>query len=358
MAASPTPRPNADSPAPPRADRPPPPAGADLPPALRDAFAAILRAAAPRLPIAIALSGGADSTALLLLAARALPGQVRAIHIHHGLQDAADAFQRQCEALCERLRVPLAVVRVQARHQPGESPEDAARRARYAALAQAATGQETGPVGGEAAGQGAASVWLGHHADDQAETLLLALSRGAGLPGLAAMPARFEREGVVFERPLLAVPGPVIRQWLRDEGVGWVEDPTNADTAFTRNRIRHALLPALQAAFPTFRDTFARSARHAAQAQALLAQVAAEDLAAMDGTPAIAALQRLTRERQANLLRHWLRAAHQAAPSAAQLEELLDQVQACRTRGHRIRLKVATGFVERAGDRLAYRAAA
>ncbi len=355
MAASPTPRPTADSPAPQGADRPPLPAGADLPPALRDAFAAILRAAAPCTPIAIALSGGADSTALLLLAARAFPGQVRALHIHHGLQDAAAAFQRQCETLCERLGVPLQVVRVQAGHQPGESPEDAARRARYAALAQAATGQGAGPVGGEAAGQGAATVWLGHHADDQAETLLLALSRGAGLPGLAAMPARFDREGVVFERPLLAVPGPVIRQWLRDEGVAWVEDPTNADTAFTRNRIRHDLLPALQAAFPTFRDTFARSARHAAQAQALLAQVAAEDLAAMDGTPAIAALQRLTRERQANLLRHWLRAAHQAAPSAAQLEELLDQVQACRTRGHRIRLKVASGFVERDGDRLAYR---
>lgn len=356
MAASPTPRPNADPTAPRGAECPLAPAGAALPPALRDALAALLRGRAFRLPVAIALSGGADSTALLLLAARALPGQVRAIHIHHGLQDAADAFQRHCEALCERLRVPLQVVRVQARHAPGESPEDAARRARYAALAQAAS--EGGPQGVHGAGQGTAppvAVWLGHHADDQVETLMLALSRGAGLPGIAAMPARFEREGVAFERPLLALPGPVIRQWLRDEGVAWVEDPTNADTAFTRNRIRHDVLPALEAAFPTFRHTFARSARHAAQAQVLLAQVAAEDLAAMGGEPVIAALQPLTRERQANLLRQWLRTAHQAAPSAAQLEELLDQVQACRTRGHHIRLKMAAGFVERAGAQLQYR---
>lgn len=324
---------------------------------MQEAFAALLREPAPRRSVAVALSGGADSTALLLMAALACPGRVRAIHIHHGLQDAADAFQHQCEALCERLRVPLRVVRVQARHAPGESPEDAARRARYAALAQAARSDEgPGPQAGQGAAAAAAVVWLGHHADDQAETLLLALSRGAGLPGLAAMPARFERDGVAFERPLLGVPGPQIRQWLRDQGITWVEDPTNADTAFTRNRIRHALLPALEAAFPGFRDTFARSARHAAQAQVLLAQVAADDLDRMGGMPAIAALQQLTRERQANLLRHWLRVAHQAAPSAAQLEELLDQVQACRTRGHRIRLKVAAGFVERVDGRLHYQA--
>ncbi|MFD0666326.1 tRNA lysidine(34) synthetase TilS [Ramlibacter sp. MAHUQ-53] len=305
----------------------------------------MLRGPAPSLPLAVALSGGADSTALLLLAVRAFPGQVRAVHIHHGLQAAADGFQRHCEALCGRLGVPLATVRVQAAHAPGESPEDAARRARYAALARAAR---------EA---GAACVWLGHHADDQAETLLLALSRGAGLPGLAAMPRRFEREGLAFERPLLAVPGPQLRRWLQAEGVPWVDDPTNADTAFTRNRIRHELLPALEAAFPQFRETFARSARHAAQAQQLLAQVAADDLQAMGGPPALASLQRLSRERQANLLRHWLRVAHGAAPSAAQLEALLDQVAACRTRGHRIHLKVASGFVLRAGDRLAYQAA-
>lgn len=298
---------------------------------------AALEARTPALPLAVAFSGGADSTALLLAASQLWPGQVRAIHIHHGLQSAADAFERHCAQICQRLDVPLQVLRVDARHQRGESPEDAARRARYTALARAARGQ------------GAAVVWLAQHADDQAETLLLALSRGAGLAGLAAMPERFEREGMAFERPLLRVPGPALRRCLAQQGVAWVEDPSNADTAFTRNRIRHALLPALEAAFPAFRETFARSARHAAQAQRLLAQVAAQDLAAMGGLPALAALQALPRERQANLLRHWLRAAHGAAASTAQLEALLDQVEACRTRGHDIRLKVGEGFVLRAG---------
>ena len=300
------------------------------------------RQSTPALPLAVALSGGADSTALLLAAHAAWPGQVQAIHIHHGLQAAADDFERHCAALCARCGVPLHSVRVQARPAPGDSPEDAARRARYAALARTAQAQ------------GLPTVWLGHHADDQVETLLLALSRGAGLPGLAAMPARFEREGVVFERPLLEVPGPTLREGLRTDGIAWVDDPTNTDRAYTRNRIRHEVLPALEAAFPSVRDTFARSARHAAQAHEVLAALAADDLQALGGHPSIAGLQRLPRGRQANVLRHWLRTAHAVAPSAAQLDELLDQVEACRTRGHRIRIKVAQGFVERVDGSLAY----
>lgn len=303
---------------------------------------AALAALAPGLPLAVAYSGGADSTALLHAAARRWPGQVHAIHVHHGLQDAADAFLRHCELTCASLAVPLHATRVDARHAPGDSPEDAARQARYAALAAVARGQ------------GLRCVLLAHHADDQAETLLLALSRGAGLPGLAAMALSFERHGARFERPLLAVPGPAIRAWLAAERIAFIEDPTNADTGFTRNRIRHELLPALERAFPKFRETFARSARHAAQAQALLAQLAQSDLATMGGEPAIGPLQQLPRERQANVLRHWLREAHGEAASAAQLTELLDQVQACTTRGHGLRIKVGRGFVVREGPRLQF----
>lgn len=271
----------------------------------------------------------------MLAAQGAWPGRVVALHIHHGLQDAADAFAQHCAALCAQSQVPLHTVRVQAHAAAGESPEDAARRARYAALAEAARAQ------------GAATVWLGHHADDQVETLLLALSRGAGLPGLAGMPERFVRHGMAFERPLLAVSGAQLRQALTEAGIPWVEDPTNADTAYTRNRIRHALLPALEAAFPAFRETFARSARHAAHAQDLLTALAADDLRQVGDPPDIAALQALPRARQANTVRHWLRSVHAVAASEAQLDELLDQVDACRTRGHQIRLKVASGFVER-----------
>jgi tRNA(Ile)-lysidine synthase len=294
------------------------------------------------LPLAVAFSGGADSTVLLLAALKRWPGQVQAIHVHHGLQDAADAFEQHCRATCEALKVPLQVRRVNARNEAGESPEDAARQARYQALARAARDA------------GVRAVLLGQHADDQVETLLLALSRGAGLPGLAAMPPVFQREGMVFVRPLLAIGAQAIREWVAANGVPVVEDPTNADTAFTRNRIRHVLLPALAECFPQYRETFARSSRHAAQAQELLESVAVEDLARMAGTPGITALQQLPRARQANVLRHWLRSVHAASASAAQLEELLDQVADCKTRGHRIRIKVGLGFVERQGDRLQY----
>jgi tRNA(Ile)-lysidine synthase len=325
MAASPTPRPN-----------PPDPAG-------NPADAALAGLQLP-LPLAVAYSGGADSTVLLLAAARRWPGQVQAIHVHHGLQDAADAFEAHCRATCEALGVPLQVRRVHARHASGESPEEVARVARYQALARA--GRDAGLQ----------AVLLGQHADDQVETLLLALSRGAGLPGLAAMPPVFQRDGMLFVRPLLALSAQAIREWLREQGIAVVEDPTNADTTFTRNRIRHVLLPALEQCFPQYRETFARASRHAAQAQELLETVAQEDLARMGGTPAITALQALPRARQANLLRHWLRTAHAASASAAQLEELLAQVADCTTRGHRIRIKVGRGFVQRHGERLQYEA--
>jgi len=296
--------------------------------------------------MAVALSGGADSTALLMACAARWPGQVAAIHVHHGLQAAANDFAAQCQSLCAALQVPLVVHAVDARPEPGQSPEDAARQARYAALS-AAVSSAIGPLV-------CRSVAIAQHADDQVETVLLALTRGAGLPGLAAMPAAWQRGGIDYHRPLLGVPGAEIRRWLALRGAVFVEDPTNTDTAFTRNRIRALLLPALEQAFPGFRDTFARSARHAAQAQQLLDDVARDDharVAAGNGL-SIAGLQSMARARQANLLRHWLRGTHQTVPQAAQLDELLGQLQACTTRGHRIHLKVGGGFVRRQGQNL------
>jgi tRNA(Ile)-lysidine synthase len=201
-------------------------------------------------------------------------------------------------------------------------------------------------------------VLLGQHADDQVETILLALSRGAGLPGLAAMPREFERHGMQFERPLLRVSGGELRAWLAAARIGFIEDPSNADTGLTRNRIRHEVLPALEKAFPHFRETFARSARHAAQAQELLSMMAADDLSGVGDPPQVGELRKLDRARQANLLRHWLRTAHGVGASAAQLEELLDQVAACATRGHDIRLRIGAGRVELHHGRLKYSQAA
>ena len=298
----------------------------------------------PGLPFAVALSGGADSTALLVACARRWPGQVRAAHIHHGLQAAADGFEAHCRALCLALGVPLAVRRVQAGHAPGQSPEDAARQARYAALAEAVHSEWPG----------VRDVALAQHADDQVETLLIALSRGAGLPGLASMPAHWQRQGLNWHRPCLAVPGAALREWLHTQGQNWVDDPSNDDEKFTRNRIRARVLPALAEALPAFRETFARSAAHAAQAQEVLNEVAAQDLAQVGVPPRIQALQQLSRARQALVLRHWLRQHHATTPSTAQLHELLDQVAACTTRGHRLHLKVGQGFVVRAGTCLSY----
>lgn len=292
------------------------------------------------LPLAIAYSGGADSTALLHAAARCWPGQVHALHVHHGLQTAADDFETHCAATCRALDVPLHVGRIDARPAPGDSPEDAARRARYGVLAALCNAH------------GLEHVALAQHADDQVETMLIALSRGAGLGGLAGMPREMQRHGITFHRPLLAVQASALRKWIADSGTPHIEDPTNADLRYTRNRIRRQVLPALADALPQFRETFARSARNVAKASALLAQVAIEDIAVTGAPPSLAALRALARERRVNVLRHWLKRDHQAIPSEAQMEELQDQIEACSTRGHRIRLKVANGFVERKGGEL------
>ena len=290
----------------------------------------------------MAFSGGADSTALLLAALQHWPGPVRALHVHHGLQAAGDDFERHCRQLCQALAVPIEVLHVQAHPLAGQSPQDAARRARYRALAQSA------------AGQGYTVVLLGQHADDQAETVMLALGRGAGLPGLAAMPERFVRHGMAFGRPLLSMPGADLRQWLIEQGCSFIDDPSNRDEHYSRNRLRARLMPALAELMPHYRQTLARSARHAAQAQQLLDELAAEDLQRIGNPPRLRDLQALSSPRQANVLRHWLAGTHGARPSAAQLDELLAQVAACTTGGHRLELKVATGRVSRQGPVLAY----
>ncbi|OYT92101.1 MAG: tRNA lysidine(34) synthetase TilS [Burkholderiales bacterium PBB3] len=320
---------------------------------MTQSFAAALQDFSPPLPLAVALSGGADSTALLVACAEKWPGQVEAWHINHGLQAAAVDFESHCERLCASLQVPLQVLRVDASAASGQSPEDAARAARYNAF-DALARMDT-------AGAATKSVAIAQHANDQVETLLLALSRGAGLAGLSGMPAHWQRDGLQFYRPLLCVAGQHIRDWLLQRGIPFCEDPTNSDVRYTRNRIRAQVMPALQAAFPQMLDTFARSASHAAQGQALLNDLASEDwllVARDDGLPKIKALQQLCQQhgsaRQANVLRHWLKHAWHVIPSTAQLGELQSQVQACTTRGHRIHIKVGHGFVQSRGPVLTW----
>ncbi|MDT8991428.1 tRNA lysidine(34) synthetase TilS [Curvibacter sp. APW13] len=315
-------------------------------------FEAAIAEFAPPLPLTVALSGGADSTALLLGCARRWPGQVHAVHVNHGLQASASRFEAHCVALCNGLGVPLRVLAVHAHAASGESPEDAARRARYGAIE--ALAQEN------TAHDAFKTIAFAHNADDQTETFLLALSRGSGVPGLSGMPAQWQRGVLRCYRPLLSVAANDIRAWLRDQGQGWVEDPSNADQRFTRNRIRHSVLPALRQAFPHVDDAVARSARHLAQAQRLLEAMAQEDLERLLGGQALAdalplaGLRELDGERQANLLRYWLKSRFGAAPSTAQLAELQRQLLRCSTRGHRIHLRVAHGFALRQGPCLTW----
>ena len=308
------------------------------------AFEQAIAAFEPELPLAVGYSGGCDSTALLAACAARWPGQVHAFHVHHGLQAAADDFERHAADVCTQLAVPFASRRVDARHAAGDSPEATARDARYAAFRAMAGAHTQSPS--------VRSIAVGHHADDQVETLLLALSRGAGLPGLAAMPALAVRQGLTIYRPLLGVSAADIRAWLRTRGLPWIDDPTNTDARYTRNRIRAVLLPALEQTFSQFRSTFARSAAHAAEAQELLKELGSQDLVQVGNPPRIAALQALSRARQGNVLRHWLRESHARAPSTTQLDQLLDQIAACTTRGHHIHIKVADGFAERQGEHL------
>lgn len=321
--------------------------------------------------LAVAFSSGADSTALLLAVwrmaiaawqhdAAARPRRVVALHVHHGLQQAADVFEAGGATVCHRLleqaiaadvlpsganepdatRLRWRSTRIAIALAAGDSLEARAREERYAALAQMA--QE----------EGAGMVLLGQHADDQAESVLLALSRGAGVAGLAGMGTAFTRNGCRFARPLLEVPGASLRSWLRDLHMPWQEDPSNTDLRFTRNRFRHLIFPALEQAVPAFRTSFARSARLAAEADKLLGELAECDLAMVGNPPAIVALQQFGRERQANALRWWLKQRHGVVGSEGQMRALLDVLAACTTRGHRIHIRMGAGYVQREGVHL------
>ncbi len=310
---------------------------------MKHALEKALESFQPTLPMAVAFSGGADSTALLGACHSKWPGQVRALHINHGLQDAAVSFEAHCKAFCSERNIPLVVVGVNAKHVSGQSPEDAARRARYRAIEQALEDHWGGQV---------RDVALAQHAQDQIETVILALSRGAGLPGLSGMRAHWVSAGVRFHRPIMNVSVEDLRQYNRTHDLPWVEDPTNVDTRFTRNKIRQLILPPLQGAFPEFASMLARSAKHIAQAQRLLEALAQMDLKDVGNPPHIKSLQALEPDRMGNVLRYWL-VCEGCQASDAQMQELMHQIRSCQTRGHHIELKVGNAKVIRMEQSLA-----
>ncbi|MGY2259205.1 tRNA lysidine(34) synthetase TilS [Pseudomonas sp. SDO55104_S430] len=252
----------------------------------------------------IAFSGGLDSTVLLHLLAHlskteSLPA-LSAIHVHHGLQAAADAWPQHCQSVCDGLGVPLQIVRVQVRS--GASLERAAREARYAAFIEATQNNDV--------------LLTGQHRDDQAETLLFRLLRGAGVRGLSGMPRQRALGRGHLLRPLLDVSRTELEAYAAEHRLSWIEDPSNQDHQFSRNYLRHQVFPALNSRWPQAMATMARSAEHLHEAQGLLDELAQIDLSQARtqsefdwlGLPSLelASLEKLSAARQRNALGHWL----------------------------------------------------
>ncbi|ANX05150.1 tRNA lysidine(34) synthetase TilS [Immundisolibacter cernigliae] len=268
----------------------------------------------PPVTLRIAYSGGRDSHVLLhwLAGQRAAlaPHRLRAVHVEHGLHPDSGRWADHCAAVCAALGLPLDVRRVDARPARGESAEAAARTARYAALA---ADMQAGDL-----------LLTAHHQDDQTETVLLALLRGAGLAGAAAMPGQRRFGPGWLLRPLLDWPAADLARYAHAHALQWVEDPSNGDARFDRNFLRGEVLPLIGRHWPAASAGLARHAAHAAEAQGLLDELAAADGATAD-TLAVTQLAALPAARQRNLLRGWLRVHGVPAPSSARLETLRHQ---------------------------------
>lgn len=262
----------------------------------------------------VALSGGLDSSVLLHLLVRLRRTQplppLSAIHVHHDLQAQADAWAEHCQRLCADLGVVLDVVRV--RVEGGASLERAAREARYAAFRERLGRHEL--------------LLTAQHLDDQAETLLFRLLRGAGVRGLAGMPSVRALGAGRLVRPLLDVNREELQRYAATHQLPWVEDPSNEDLHYSRNYLRHRVLPVLHERWPQSSKALARTALHLREAQTLLDERADEDLAqAASAAPFpwlpcpsldMAALRTLSPARQRNALRRWLGSLGVAMPDS------------------------------------------
>jgi tRNA(Ile)-lysidine synthase len=274
----------------------------------------------PATGLCVALSGGLDSTVLLaaLAAVRDLPGHppLRAIHVDHGLHADSAVWSVHCARVAGTLGVPIAQVKVDARPAPGDSPEAAARNARYAALAATLAGDEV--------------LLTAHHADDQLETILLQWLRGGGLRAVAGMPSIARFEPGWHARPLLGFGRGELHAWARESGLEWLEDPSNADPRFDRNYLRLDVLPAIRRRWPAAARTVGRVAAQAAEALDVEHALAAADLEVVrDGSAlSLERLLGLPAARQRWALRAWLRELGLPVPAAATLAALLHDVGA------------------------------
>ena len=271
----------------------------------------------------IAFSGGLDSTCLLHAAAamrERLPGPLRAIHVDHGLHPSSGDWAKHCRTACETLAVALVSRRLGLKVGPGESLEAVARDARYGAFRALL---EPGDL-----------LLTAHNQDDQAETLLLALIRGSGVHGLAAMPFAAELGLGRLVRPLLEVPRAALEHYARARGLTWVDDPGNDTLALDRNYLRHRVLPLIRGRWPAVSATLSRSASHCAEAAAVMDQAAGKILQGLGGgrpdTLSIPGLLLLDTPLRKSVLRLWLRRLGFSPPDTAHLKRILNEVLSAR----------------------------
>jgi len=262
----------------------------------------------------LAFSGGLDSTVLLHLLHEQAIKNLHALHIHHGLQNTADGWAKQCVAQCKKLKVPCEILHVKIDPSDSAGPEAAARMARYKALR---TRMGAGDV-----------LVTAHHRDDQAETVLLRLLRGAGVAGLAAMRPLTKFSGGVLWRPLLQTPRTDILAYAKKSKLKWIEDPHNHAPRYARSYLRQEVMPRLREHWSQADLSLARAAEHCAEANELLDELALQDLHALrlDQTLSVSALQALSAARRRNALRYWLDERGFDAPSTAMLQKLEREV--------------------------------
>jgi len=291
----------------------------------------------------IAYSGGVDSHVLLHCCASIprLKDRLTAVYVHHGLQAEAESWAEHCEKTAKDLGVEFLTLRVNANAAPGESPEEAARNARYAALKSLIKADD--------------ALLLAQHREDQLETVLLQLFRGSGLRGLSGMPERMAFGAGVVLRPLLNTPKQAISDYAHAHQLSWVEDPSNQSNDYDRNFLRNAVVPQLKQRWSAIDKTVARSAKHCADAQVLVDEVADELFGAVfnpvDKTLSISRLSEHHSHPQQLIVRHWFRHRGLKMPAQAKVERILNEVVAAA--GHRDPVLSGQGYsIRRYRDKL------
>ena len=266
----------------------------------------------------IAYSGGMDSHVLLHLSAAIKPikRQLRAVYVHHGLQMEADHWAEHCAETADQLAVEFIMLRVCAVAKSGESPEAAAREARYQALRTLIEEQDV--------------LLLAHHQEDQLETVLLQLFRGAGIMGLSGMPAVSPFAQGVMLRPLLDVSRQMIESYADQQGLNWIEDSSNQDCKFRRNFLRHQVIPLLKQHWPAVAKTVSRSAGHCAETQTYINTIASDLFKRVfnptDRTLSISQLLIHNRYQQQLIVRKWFQVYGERMPAERFIETIFSDV--------------------------------